>query len=114
MEGEAPKFFLNMMFCHVVYDTDDSISDKFIRIPRIGGAEILKLQEAIPPFSLIEVSIHGRRAETLVKTAKSCWLHSRPSLLLTIPTRIWLSSSFTTVSGPPLSPWVKLNTDGNF
>ena len=68
-EGEAPKFFLNMMFCHVVYDTDDSISDKFIRIPRIGGAEILKLQEAIPPFSLIEDSIQGRRVETLVKTA---------------------------------------------
>ena len=74
----------------------------------------MKPQEAIPPFSLIEVSIHGRRAETLVKTAKSCWLHSRPSRLLTIPTRMWLSSSLTTVSGPPLSPWVKLNTDGNF
>ena len=38
-------------------------------IPRVGGAEMLKLQEAIPPFSLIEDSIHGRRAETLVKTA---------------------------------------------
>ena len=38
-------------------------------IPRVGGAEKLKLQEAIPPFSLIEDSIQGRRAETLVKTA---------------------------------------------
>ena len=38
-------------------------------IPRVGGAEMLKLQEAIPPFSLIEDSIQGRRAETLVKTA---------------------------------------------
>ena len=38
-------------------------------IPRVGGAEMLKLQEAIPPFSLMEDSIHGRRAETLVKTA---------------------------------------------
>ena len=39
------------------------------KIPRVGGAEKLKLQEAIPPFSSIEVLIHGRRAETLVKTA---------------------------------------------
>ena len=39
------------------------------KIPRVGGAEKLKVQEAIPPFSLIEDSIHGRRAETLVKTA---------------------------------------------
>ena len=38
-------------------------------IPRVGGAEKVKLQEAIPPFSLIEDSIQGRRAETLVKTA---------------------------------------------
>ena len=38
------------------------------KIPRVGGAEKLKPQEAIPPFSLIEVSIHGMRAETLVKT----------------------------------------------
>ena len=38
-------------------------------IPRVGGAEMLKLQEAIPPFSLIEDSIQGRRADTLVKTA---------------------------------------------
>ena len=39
------------------------------KIPRVGGAEKLKVQEAIPPFSLIEDSIQGRRAETLVKTA---------------------------------------------
>ena len=39
------------------------------KIPRVGGAENLKVQEAIPPFSLIRDSIHGRRAETLVKTA---------------------------------------------
>ena len=35
-------------------------------IPRVGGAEMLKLQEAIPPFSLIEDSTHGSRAELLV------------------------------------------------
>ena len=39
------------------------------KIPRVGGAEKVKVQEAIPPFSLIEDSIQGRRAETLVKTA---------------------------------------------
>ena len=38
------------------------------KIPRIGRADKLKVQEAIPPFSLIEDSIHGRRPETLVKT----------------------------------------------
>ena len=39
------------------------------KIPRVGGAEKLNVQEAIPPFSLIEDSIQGRRAETLVKMA---------------------------------------------
>ena len=68
----------------------------------------MKLQEAIPPFSLIEDSTHGKRAETLVKTAKSCWLQLTPRLLLTIPTRMWAPSSFVVVSGPPLSPWVKI------
>ena len=38
-------------------------------IPRVGRAEKLKVQEAIPPFSLIEDTIQGRRPETLVKTA---------------------------------------------
>ena len=66
----------------------------------------MKLHEAIPPFSLIEDSIQGRRAETLVKTAYSCWLQFSPSLLLTIPTRTWAPSSFVVVSGPPLSPLV--------
>ena len=65
--GGSKDFPLNILFCLVVYDTDDSILNKSIYIPRVGGAEKLKLQEAIPPFSLIEVSIHGRRAETLVK-----------------------------------------------
>ena len=78
-----------------------------VKLPRVGRAEMLKLQEAIPPFSLIEDSIQGRRAETLVKTAKSCWLQLSPSLLLTIPTRMWEPPSFTIVSGPPLSPWEK-------
>ena len=82
-----------------------------VKVPKVGGAEMLKVQEAIPPFSLIVDSIHGRRAETLVKTAKSCWLQLSPSLLLTIPARTWAPSSFTTVSGPPLSPWVKTTTD---
>ena len=52
---------------------DDYIRDALIciegKIPRVGRAEKLKVQEAIPPFSLIEDSIQGRRAETLVKTA---------------------------------------------
>ena len=74
------------------------------KIPRDGGAEKLKLQEAIPPFSLIEDSIQGRRAETLVKTTKSGSLQVSPSLLLTIPTRMWAPSVSTIVSGPPLSP----------
>ena len=39
------------------------------QIPRVGEAAKLKVQEAIPPFSLIEDSIQGRRPETLVKTA---------------------------------------------
>ena len=39
------------------------------QLPRVGGAEKLKLQEAIPPLSLIEDSIHGKKAETLVKMA---------------------------------------------
>ena len=73
-------------------------------IPKVGKAEKLKLQEAIPPFSLIEDSIHGKKAEMLVKMEKSCWLQLSPSLLLTIPTRIWAPSSFVIVSGPPLSP----------
>ena len=75
-------------------------------IPRVGGAEKLKLQEAIPPFSLIEDSIHGKSAATLVKMEKLCWSHgASPGLSLTIPTRVW-TSPFATVSGPPLSPWV--------
>ena len=72
---------------------------------------MLKLHEIIPPFSSIEVLIHGRRADTLVKTAQSCSLQasSKPSLLLTIPTRKWAPFLFT-VSGPPLSPcvWIKV------
>ena len=43
-----------------------------MKIPRVGKAEKLKLQEAIPPFSLIEELIQGRRPETLVKTEKFC------------------------------------------
>ena len=70
----------------------------------------MKLQEAIPPFSLIEDLIQGRRAATLVKTAKSCSLQVSPSLLLTIPTRMWAPSAFTIVSGPPLSPWDEHDT----
>ena len=72
---------------------------------------MLKLQEAIPPFSLIEDSIQGRKAEMLVKMEKSCWLQLSPSLLLTIPTRMWAPPSVT-VNGPPLSPWVKHKTHG--
>ena len=39
------------------------------KIPRVGGAEKLKPQEAIPPFSLIEDSIHGKNWEMLVYKA---------------------------------------------
>ena len=39
------------------------------QLPRVGGVEKLKLQEAIPLLSLIEDSIHGKRAETLVNMA---------------------------------------------
>ena len=76
-------------------------------LPKVGGALKSKLQEAIPPFSLIKDSIHCNKAETLVYVVYSCWLQLFPSLLLTIPARMWSPSSFTTVSGPPLSPWVK-------
>ena len=75
-----------------------------LKVPMVGKAEKLKLHEAIPPFSLMEDSIQGKRAETLVKTEKSCWLQLFPSLVLTIPTRTWAPSSFIIVSGPPLSP----------
>ena len=56
-----------------------------ILLPRIGGAEMLKLQEAIPPFSLMEDSTQGKRYETLVNVANSCRAHVPPVLALTIP-----------------------------
>ena len=62
-EVEAPLIFLHNCFTSIVSFGMEK------KIPRVGGAEKLKLQEAIPPFSLIEASIHGKRAETLVKTA---------------------------------------------
>ena len=74
------------------------------KIPRVGRTEISKPQEAMPPLSVIEDSTQGQRAETLVKIEYSCWLQLSPSLVLTIPTRMWVPSSLTTVSGPPLSP----------
>ena len=67
MEGEAPTIFLdNILFILFILFILTHIEGK---IPRVGGAEKLNVQEAIPPFSLIEDSIQGRRAETLVKTA---------------------------------------------
>ena len=78
MEGEAPIMFLWISVrwdCFVPPGNDKHfriqplIDVDMMAIPRVGGAEKLKLQEAIPPFSLIEDSTHGRRAETLVKTA---------------------------------------------
>ena len=71
--------------------------------PKVGGAERVNPQEAIPPFSVMESSIQGLRAATLVKTAWSCSSQLSPSLVLTIPIRTW-ELSFTTVRGPPLSP----------
>ena len=53
----------------------------------------------------MEVSIQGRRVETLVKMVRPSELQLCPSLLLTIPNRAWPPSSFTIVNGPPLSPW---------
>ena len=75
--------------------------------PSVGRAEKLKPHEAIPPLSLIEVSIHGKKADTLEKTVQSWWLQLSPSLSLTIPTRT-CAPFFTIVRGPPLSPY-KLN-----
>ena len=77
MEGEAPIMFLwisvrwdcfvppgknKHIRIHPLIDVD------MMAIPRVGGAEKLKLQEAIPPLSLIEDSIHGKKADTLEKT----------------------------------------------
>ena len=75
-----------------------------LQLPGVGGAEKLKEQEAIPPFSLIVFSIHGRKEPTFVKTENPPWPHVWPSLLLTIPTRVCAPSLLTVVSGPPLSP----------
>ena len=72
MEGEAPVMFLQNVFYLVllISNSYDYIWDiLLLKIPRDGGAEKLNPQEAIPPFSLMEDSIHGKRAETLVKTA---------------------------------------------
>ena len=68
MEGEAPMVFLGIKGALFVLPCTNKHFD-MMGIPRVGGAEKLKPQEAIPPFSLIEDSIQGRRAETLVKTA---------------------------------------------
>ena len=38
----------------------------YVKLPMLGGAEMVRLQDAIPPFSLIEDSIHGKKANTLV------------------------------------------------
>ena len=62
VEGEAPTVFLNMtMFVGMLkIFVLNILIHQARRIPSLGWAEKLKLQEAIPPFSLIEVSIHGR------------------------------------------------------
>ena len=57
------------MFLNIMYVVLLSRSNIKGEIPKVGGAEKLKLQLAIPPFSLIEDSIHGKRVETLVNTA---------------------------------------------
>ena len=51
---------------HVFSLLFDLLRWQMLPSPRDGGAEKLKLQEAIPPFSLIVNSIHGKRAGTLV------------------------------------------------
>ena len=38
----------------------------YVKLPMLGGAEMVRLQDDIPPFSLIEDSIHDKKANTLV------------------------------------------------
>ena len=38
----------------------------YVKLPMLGGAEMVRSQDAIPPFSLIEDSIHDKKANTLV------------------------------------------------
>ena len=101
------KFLQKVCWVVVLIQCSDTDRLGGLKIPRVGGAEKLKLQEAIPPFSLMEDSIQGMRAEMLVKIVYSCWPQLSPSCLLMIPTRRWAPSSLTIESGPPLSPWVK-------
>ena len=50
--------FLRSLYVDVFY--------LYVKLPMLGGAEMVRLQDAIPPFSLIEDSIHDKKANTLV------------------------------------------------
>ena len=62
-------FLQNVCYLGLLISNDYIWDILLLKIPRDGGAEKLNPQEAIPPFSLMEDSIQGKRAETLVKTA---------------------------------------------
>ena len=68
-EEEAPAVILLNNLCCLLVFALLRIEVKVRSKPRDGGAEKLKLQDAIPPFFLIEDSIHGKKAAMLVKTA---------------------------------------------
>ena len=57
-----------MMFLHNVFCSKYN-THRWYKLPRVGRAEKLKLHDAIPPLSLIEDLIQGKRVETLVKMA---------------------------------------------
>ena len=84
-EEEAPTMFLDSVCKHKIMLMKTTLQ---LFGPSEGGAEKLKLQDAIPPFSMIEDVIQGIRACTLVKTAYSSWPHDPPNPLLTIPMRV--------------------------
>ena len=93
-------------------------------LPILGGDFNTVEQVAIPPFSFTMSSIQSMWLATLVKMPGADWektdflegLSKVPfltslhwfsiSFLLTTPARMCLSSEPTTVSGPPLSPYL--------
>ena len=62
--------FKQNVCCLVLMNTKILLRSKLkyytIRLPKVGRAENLNPQEAIPPFSLIFDSIQARKPETLV------------------------------------------------
>ena len=62
-EGDRVKREAPMMF---LLNRRSKLKYYRIRLPKVGRAENLNPQEAIPPFSLIVDSIQARKLETLV------------------------------------------------